>query len=237
MMRTALFPLKLIALGLTLGITVPALAAPYVPPSGIGAPGRRESAGTRGCVYGTPGNLIAIAPQENIGWTTKAYPQFYWYLPVNDASFVEFTLEKTTSDANSVETIYSSRFEVTGESGIMSLQLPETAGLPPLEEGDRYRWQISIFCNPNAEEGELQVDGWIERRSPDEPLATQLESASGAEQAGLYATNGYWFDAVEQFAALHRAEPENEALQASWAELLESVKLEPLADQPFTQQQ
>ena len=208
-----------------------ALAAPYVPPAGLGAPARRESAGTRGCIFGNPASLVALMPGNNVGWTTEAYPRFYWYLPLNQARFVEFTLEQPSEGEATPEVIYRSRFEVTGENGIMSVQLPETASIPPLAVGDRYRWQIAVFCNPNSETGELQVDGWVERQAPDATLQEEIAAASELERVGLYASNGYWFNALDQLTALQTTEPDNADVEASWAELLTSVELERLIGQ------
>ena len=220
--------LKLFPVLLVLGTSSTALAEPYTPPAGLGAPARRESAGTRGCVFGNPASLVALMPGNNVGWTTEAYPRFYWYLPVNQASFVEFTLEHNAEGSETPEVIYQSRFEVTGESGIMSLQLPARASMPQLTVGDRYRWQIAIFCNPNSEIGELQVDGWIERQVPDAALQEEIAAASDSDRVGLYASNGYWFNALDQLVALKTAEPENTDIQARWAEFLTSVELETL---------
>ncbi|MBE7380385.1 MAG: DUF928 domain-containing protein [Leptolyngbya sp. SIO1E4] len=218
---------------LVLGTASAAVAEPYRPPAGLGAPARRESAGTRGCVFGNPASLIALMPENNIGWTTDASPRFYWYLPVNQASWVEFTLEQASETADSPEVIYQTRFAVTGEAGIVSLQLPETVSLPSLVEGDRYRWQVSIFCSPTSEVGELQVDGWIERQVPNADLMAAIAAASESDKLGLYADNGYWFNAIDQLVALQTADPENPDLQTRWIELLESVGLEALANQPL----
>ena len=98
-----------------IGAGTAAWAAPYVPPTGIGAPARRESAGTRGCVFGTPASLVALMPAENVGLTTAAYPRFYWYLPVNQASFVEFTLTTARTATAEATVVYQTRFAVTGK--------------------------------------------------------------------------------------------------------------------------
>ncbi|MEM9503724.1 MAG: DUF928 domain-containing protein [Cyanobacteria bacterium P01_E01_bin.43] len=105
--------------------------------------------------------------------------------------------------------------------------------LPALEAGDRYHWQVAVFCNPVSEEGDLQIEGWVERQVPDEDLLAALEMASESEKVALYASNGYWFDVVNQLATLQTEAPEDADLQARWAELLESVDLEHLANQPF----
>jgi len=218
---------------LVMGTSATAIAAPYVPPAGLGAPGRRESAGTRGCAFGNPANLIALLPAANIGLTADAYPRFYWYMPVSQAQFVEFTLTQVDEQGEDSATLYTSRFAVTGEAGIVSLQLPETASLPPLVAGDRYRWQVAAFCNPDSDNGDLQIEGWVQYQPPAEELAAALTAAAASEQVALYASNGYWFDAFEQLATLAAAAPEDADLQASWAELLHSVGLDELATQPL----
>ncbi|MGF1458324.1 MAG: DUF928 domain-containing protein [Leptolyngbyaceae cyanobacterium] len=221
-------------LGLTIiGHGAMALAAPYVPPAGLGAPGRRESAGTRGCGFGNPANLIALMPESNVGLTTAAYPRFYWYMPLSQAQFVRFTLTQVDDTDAAIATLYEAKVTVTGEAGIVSLQLPETVSLLPLVAGERYRWQVSAFCNPQSENGDLQIAGWIERRLPESGLTDELASASDLEAAALYARNGYWFDAVDALAAVRMTDPDTETLQDEWTELLSSVGLEALADQPW----
>lgn len=216
-----------------LGASADALAEPYVPPAGLGAPGRRESAGTRGCGFGNPANLIALLPPENIGLTTTAYPTFYWYMPTSQAQFVEFTLTATGSKDDAIAPLYSTRFTVTGEAGIARLQLPEMASLPSLEAGIRYRWQVKIFCNPESVDGDLQIAGWVQYEPPTEGLRTALAAASASDRVTLYAYNGYWFDTVNQLANLPAGATKDPGWQARWAELLTSVDLNHVIGQPF----
>ena len=203
-------------------------------PHGLGLPGPREGAGTRGCVFGNPGSLTLLMPESNVGWTTAAYPQFHWYTPLNVASFVEFTLYSANPEDESDRTqVYQSRFTVSGDAGIASLQLPADSGLPPLEVGQLYYWQVAIFCNANSESGELKAGGWVERQETDTVLAAALAEAAEAEVPELYAVNGYWFDAVDSLMARRQAHPEDEAVQAQWMDLLDSVGLASLAEQPL----
>ncbi len=221
----------LVCVGL-IALASPALAQAYRPPSGLGAPARRESAGTRGCAFGNPASLIALMPEDNVGWTTEEHPSFYWYMPLNQASFVRFTLEQVTPGGDPV-LIYQKSFEVTGDSGIMRMQLPESAEVPPLQEGDRYRWQVAIFCNPASAKGDLQVEGWVERHTPDGELQARLDQAMEDEKGGLYAEQGYWFDAVDELATRYRNHADDVDLQQNWAMLLDSVGLGVIAPQPF----
>jgi hypothetical protein len=235
------------------GMPFVALAEPYQPPPGIGLPGPREGAGTRGCIFRnpespeTPAAVIALMPENNVGWTTEAYPQFHWYLPLNLAAFVEVTVFQVAEDVSpetnfktinddttsGVYVLHQSRFAVTGDAGIASLQLPSNASLPPLEVGQRYYWQVQLFCDTESTVGELAVGGWIERREPSEALALELAQASASDRIGLYASNGYWFNAVDGLIALQTQDSEDATAIARWQELLDSVGLLPIADQAF----
>ena len=224
---------KLLPWALVLASGTVALAEPYVPPAGLGAPGRRESAGTRGCAFGNPANLIALMPTENIGLTAEPYPQFYWYMPLNQAEFVELTLAQV--DANGVESpFYTTRLDVSSDAGIVSFEVPETADLPVLEAGDRYRWQVAAFCNPANEVGDLQIEGWVEYQPPSQGLSSVLALVSESDQVSLYTQNGYWFDAVDQLATLQTMNPSDRRLPDRWAELLSSVELDEIVNQPLT---
>ena len=224
--------MKLLPLALVLASSAAALAEPYVPPAGLGAPGRRESAGTRGCAFGSPANLIALMPTENIGLTAEPYPQFYWYMPLNQAEFVEFTLTQVDGDGLEA-TLYTTRLEASSDPGIMSFTVPESANLPVLEAGDRYRWEVAAFCNPANEDGDLQIEGWVQYQPPSQGLSSVLPLVSASDQVSLYTQNGYWFDAVDQLATLQALSPSDRSLQNRWTELLSSVDLDEMASQPL----
>lgn len=225
--------LRLLPWSLVLVAHAAALAEPYVPPIGLGAPGRRESAGTRGCGFGNPASLIALMPAENIGLTSDRSLRFYWYMPVSQAQFVEFTLSQVDGDGAAIAPLYTTRLAAPSEAGIVSLELPQTADIAPLEAGDRYRWQVAAFCNPQSENGDLQIEGWVAYQPPSQALQGILAAVSTSDQVSLYAQNGYWFDTVNELAALTTTTPDDEDLQARWAELLLSVGLDDLVNQPF----
>jgi hypothetical protein len=226
---------KLLPLTLMLASGAAALAEPYVPPAGLGAPGRRESAGTRGCILaGAPTEFMALMPTENIGFSAEPYPQFYWYVPFNRAEFVELTLTQVDEEG-AESTFYSTRLDVSSDAGIVGFEVPETADLPVLEAGDRYRWQVAAFCNPASENGDMQISGWVEYQPPSQGLSSVLALVSESDQVSLYTQNGYWFDAVEQLLALQTGRPSDRTLQDRWSELLSSVELDAIVDQPLTQ--
>jgi hypothetical protein len=208
-------------------VPAPASAQTYTPPSGIGLPGRREGGGTRGDCLSAARQLTAIAPAENFGYTTDEFPTWYWFVPELTDQVAEFILYDETG-----ETVYATAFDIAGDAGVVSLSLPAYANLPPLEVGERYRWQFSLVCESERSAPSITfVEGWTERIEPDAALANQLATASPVEQATLYAENGIWFDAVDTLAELRRESPR--AANQAWQTLLESVDLGAIATEPL----
>lgn len=206
-------------------------AQSYQPSSDIGLPGRREGGGTRGSCASSAHQLTAIAPEQNFGYTTDPFPTLHWYVPELANQTAEFILY--TEDATE---IYSTSFVIDGAEGIISLSLPKHANLPPLELGQKYRWQFSIICQDSATAipSVTFAEGWIERTELDAALTAQLEQASDLEKVTLLAENGIWFDAVNILAKLRRGNMSpsigSASVEQAWQNLLGSVNLTDIAD-------
>jgi Domain of Unknown Function (DUF928) len=229
-----------LTLGVILGgFPLEALAQRYIPQD-RGLPGRREGGGTRGdCLRSTtpdatrPSTLTALMPDKNLGLTTSDTPTLFWYVPENAASAAEFIL----MDDNDTE-VYKARFRVTGEAGIISLSLPEEAGLPPLAVGKDYHWSFALICSTQEtsdNSGIIYTEGWIQRIEADDRLQARLTNAAEQERAAIYAEAGIWQDALASLAALRRTQPTNEQLTTRWNTLLESVGLTTVSNQPLMQ--
>jgi hypothetical protein len=165
-----------------------------------------------------------------LGLTLAEHPTFWFYVPYSLNSpppvlSVEFVLQ----DEKSKE-VYK-RVLTTSENspGVFSFELPSTA--PPLEVGRRYHWYFVIYCGdpelPNY------VNGWVERVELNPSLKTQLEQATPLESVTLYAKAGIWHEAVTSLGKLRRENPQKAALMADWNELLKSVDLEAIAQEPI----
>ncbi|UBF26665.1 DUF928 domain-containing protein [Kovacikia minuta CCNUW1] len=245
-----LFALFAPYLGLGLGLFVCSLpllavAVEFKPPR-RGLPGRREGAGTRdpaACVRGNPSQLTAIMPQTNLGLTTAAYPRFFWYIPKTRAKLAEFRLvsggEAASQDATAQTDktpIYTATFSITGTPGIASLSIPRHATIPPLTVGQDYQWSLALVCNPDNRKQDIRVNGWVQRITPTADLTNKLVKASPNDRLRLYADNGIWFNTLSTLAELRCTNPQDASLVASWTELLKSVKLTTIAEQPLIQQ-
>lgn len=205
------------------------------PPSDIEAPGRRSEAGSRGC--GDLGKqptfsnkakrltaLVPVYPDYKplnsklvLGATASEHPTFWFYVPYQSPLTGKFVLQD--KDENLV---YETEIPLPQTPGVISFSLPSTAA--PLEIGKQYHWYFKIDCTQPP----LFVDGWIQRSSLNPTLQSQLEKATLQERVVLYATNGFWHEALTAASELHRLNPKD----TYWAALLQAVGLDDFALEP-----
>ncbi|MBW4518909.1 MAG: DUF928 domain-containing protein [Scytolyngbya sp. HA4215-MV1] len=267
-MRLSKRPVKWLSAGLALCLGLAIVGAPwlvmaqqFVPPK-RGLPGRRIGGGSRdprACIRSAPsqpaelGQLFALSPNNNFGFTTTAAPRFFWYLPKTRAKQAELTLyrankqqiEHLTEGASREQikqveqtVVYQTTFNLTSQIGIVSVALLSKSAnaAPSLEVGQYYRWQISLICDPNNRKvGDISIEGWIQRIEPETALASKLQKSDDRKRVSLYASNGYWYDTLDTLANLRCANPTDSSLVNSWSALLKSVKLEVIANQPLLQ--
>jgi hypothetical protein len=230
--------IQLLKLGLGMGLggwlvalPIMAIAVEFKPPQ-RGIPGRREGAGTRGpaCVQGTP-NLTVLLPQTNIGFTTAAYPTFFWFVPETLAKSMKFDLFRGTEADPQQQLIYETTLDITASPGIVSLALPANANIAPLVVGQDYYWSVTLQCSAEDSFQNIQAEGWIQRVPLDPALARQLKTAKPSDRPQLYAQNGIWFDTLSSLATLQCTSTPTAALAQSWVSLLHSVDLDSIAAQ------
>lgn len=173
-------------------------------------PGRREPAAGRGCGANIPNlPLTALSPETNLGFTVAAYPKFFFYIPQMSATGVKFSLLE--EDNNKV---YEKTFAISRTSGIFNLRLPDDKTLPPLVLGKNYHWYFQITCPQLGSDGDIYVDGWVQRVS------------RGGQ-------NHLWYDTLATLAEKRRLNPNDSAIAAAWENLLRSEGLDKLAPQPL----
>lgn len=198
----------------------------------LGLPGRRVGGGTRGeCNFGEK-TLTALIPKNNLGLTVAGHPKFFFYIPeTSDSQAVEFVLRDETD-----RQVYEKTFKTTGTSGVISLSLPESAQLKPLEIGKKYHWYLSVICNAQNRAQDISVDGWIQRVEPNRTLASKLEKVAPRERAALYAASDLWHEALTTLAQMRHSRPNDSTIAAEWAQLLQSVGLDNIAQEPVYSQ-
>lgn len=205
---------------LTIGLNfTPAARAQFKPPN-LGVPRTTAGGATRSgtyCVAEKTG-LTALVPPSKISLTTQARPTFFLYLPKTTAQVAEFTLK----DANE-EDVYRTTIPLTGQSGLVSFQLPSTA--PTLEVGKDYQWFFNVVCQPSDRLRDDFVTAWMRRVQPEESLVNALKNASARQRPNVYAQAGIWQDTLTTLTELRRIRPNDSTLSLEWNNLLRSVGL------------
>ncbi|MFB2833111.1 DUF928 domain-containing protein [Floridanema evergladense] len=213
----------------------------YEPGANIGSPGRREGGGTRGpCIQNSANDkVIALVPVNGFGATTTEYPTFSVYLPPllpESKPEIEFVLKTAEG-----KEIYKTKFMVNRGAGIISFILPNTSNLSALELNKNYSWSVTLICNPeDVKMGDLSgnkvVSGVIRRVTPNANVQQELKAAKTViDRAIVYANAGIWYDALSNLAELRRSNPNDPTVIRDWQELLKSVGMEKLAQEPLFQ--
>lgn len=201
------------------------------PASEVGAPGNREGGATRGGIRCSQGEkrLQALIPESNIGLTTAEYPTFFVFVPQTNTQSAEFVL----LDATTEDMVYKTRFALPPTAGIISFSLPSDSNLPPLEIGKKYHWFFSINCDLEDPSADIFVEGWVQRILPEQVLVNQLKQATPRDRPSLYAEAGIWHETIANLARLRFSRPQDTSLVTDWKELLKSVGLSHLAEEPI----
>ncbi|MEM1251969.1 MAG: DUF928 domain-containing protein [Cyanobacteria bacterium P01_H01_bin.21] len=227
-----------VALGLSFMATS-AEAFPGYRPTPRGIPNVRVSGGTRStlaasCITDPQSpHLTSIFPDDDLGYTTDGYPAFQWYMPSNNASYVEFNLYEVISEDEGIfQPVYQTAFVPSPTAGIATLQLPQAAGLTPLEADNYYYWSVEVYC-PDDDVAAMMAEGFVEVLTPDPALEAELANSEGIDRAAIAAENSLWFDATRALTDHLQTQPDDRQAIESWQILLESIGLENIADAPL----
>lgn len=157
--------------------------------------------------------------------TTSAHPTFFAAIPQLPPGTAEITIQRKDQKGGD---LFKGEFELTGQAGIIGVQLPETA--PALEMGQPYLWQIAVRCDPEKDEKQwISVEGWVERVPETNPAPASKDPAE------FYAERGIWQDVLEMMAILRYENPEDAAIARQWAELMTSAQLDQFTKTPVIQ--
>ncbi len=199
----------------------------YIPPD-RGMPGNREGGGSRGCgqaIYNPP--LVAIISDEHVGRTMRDHPTILWVAPgVADKTLI-FNI-----NTEEEKIVFQRSFSGRDQAEISGITLPPET--PALEVGKNYHWYLSLVCDPQARSGDVVVDAWVRRVSPDPDLQTQLQASTLAESPALLAKAGLWYDTLAAVAQLRQQDPTDPVWQSTWSSVLTEVGLSGMADLPWS---
>lgn len=194
-----------LALGLSVWITLPALAG-YIPPPKPSAPPKDTTSRTiRGnCISSSPGKLTALAPVSHVGQSSARRPTFVWYVPDQKSYRLQFRL----LDADG-QRFYQTMMQ--SQPGLMQFSLPDDQ--PELTVGQQYRWQVVLICDSNSLSRIPVTGATIEVIDLPSGLQAQLKATRTPQQrVDLYAKNGIWYDALAEAVNSDRASQPSSAV-------------------------
>lgn len=190
---------------------------------------RTVGGGSRGdtCAIGKSnkknGTIVKVLPKSNIGLTTQQRPSIMVYIPKSSAQSAFFSMQD--EDFNHY---YETTLQLPQKAGVMEIKIP--ASVPALATGKNYQYSLAMICGLELEPDDPLISGWIQRVQPKGNVVNQKASV---ELASQLASNGIWLDAVSTLAELRKSQPSNQSVVNSWQQLLSSVGLSEIAQEPI----
>ncbi|MEM9264608.1 MAG: DUF928 domain-containing protein [Cyanobacteria bacterium P01_F01_bin.13] len=203
-----------------------------------GAPARGPSLATRGEICLDPQNrpsLTSLLPHNAIatafGADTDIPLSLWFYIPDTEAAGAELTIVNELGDD-----VYQQAIELPDTPGTIQIPLPryQADGVTPtFESGSLYYWDFALICDPSDRDDDVLLGGGIQRLDASPDFLTQLDAVADdpLAQAELYAAAGAWQETITLAASLRSQNPN------AWTELLSSVDLTAVAEQPIVDQQ
>lgn len=190
----------------------------YIPPTPMNSfVVRTEGAGSRGGSKPSFPAVVALAP-NHVGLVASEQPTLYFFLEEPGDAGIVFQLVETTRG----ETLLAIIVPGPLPRGIHPLRLADHE--VQLEVGARYEWSVLSASAP-ADAGDSVSIGWIERKTPPQPLVEAL-AADPDRAVHAFAKSGFWYDA---FAAASDRLADSPDAQSQRATLLEAVYLDKVA--------
>jgi Domain of Unknown Function (DUF928) len=205
-------------------------------PPDVKAPDNRQGATHRGTACQNDLSIIPLIPPSNSGLTLTESPTFFAYVS-KAATPVEFTLQIKDTEGTK---IYQTAFTVD-KPGVVGVSIPADGdNKKSLEVGKEYQWSFAVVCNPEQAKlgdrsGDYFVEGYVQRIEPESSLKNELANPDPMAKAIVYAKNEIWYDTVATLAQMRRKAPDDAKLTAEWRQLLQSQKLDSIADKPLVQ--
>lgn len=206
---------------------------PPPPPPEDAPAGRARGGASRGDCTQVQPQLTAIAPiattakQKTSVWglTTAPHPTVWIYLPYTRTTTpIEFVLQDAIGTP-----IYSTPIALPSQAGIVGIKIPDSV---TLTVGQRYRWFVNVFCDPEKQLPPVSIDGSIQRIALS-PVFTKQLNSSTQQQVETYAANGIWYDLLTTLVILKQSNPQDPAIAQAWQNLLQSIGYKDIATKPL----
>ncbi len=190
-------------------------ALTYKPPK-RGAPATRIGGGTRG---GNNQLKLEVLAPEHTGWVSKSQPVLYWFL----SAPTDLERELILYDGVSVQPLLITRNSGSITAGIHALRLIDHN--IQLQADIEYEWSVSLITDPNQPSRNIVASATLTYVKPALDLSTQLANARSTLAARVFASQGYWYDAMESVSEYLKQQPNDPQQKQYRSALLSQVGL------------
>lgn len=209
------------AVWFTLGAIVASHAAAenqivYKPPAGATEVVRVDGT-VRGGGDSMP-SLYLLAP-EHVGLTTREQPSIFWF----QSKPVKTRIELTLVQDKRLVPVCEIHLDEVPRAGIQRLRLADYG--VRLAVGIEYRCTVALVVDESSRSRDIVASSIIKRVEPFPTLKARLAAAAFAEKPFIYASEGIWFDSIEELAELIETGPDPRRFHRQRSALLEQVKL------------
>lgn len=194
----------------------------FTPPQ-RGSPKGRIAATSRGDIDPSLPAVWVLAP-EKAGLTVSASPALYWYVSSPAKVRIEVTLVDDKGEQPVIE------YPVDMAQGPAVHRIDLSKHKVRLKRDVEYHWSIAVIRDPEHRSADLVAGGAVKRvAAPAGVAAKRAQIKDRAELARLYGAAGLWYDAIAIYSDLIEQRPDDKALRAQRAALLEQVGLKDVA--------
>jgi hypothetical protein len=155
---------------------------------------------------------------EHTGLSLSPQPVLWWYISGPWPGNIEFTINKPRAP----EPEFQIEFPGPEKPGIYPVNLADYGVV--LEPGIEYEWFVAIIVDPDERSGDFLASATVKYIKISEDVLSEIQS-SDYEKYYVYATRGYWYDAIEILNRTVYNEPLNKRIRKERMELLKQVNL------------
>ena len=197
----------------------------YSPPF-LGAPSTSRLVGMALRGGGTNDFLLSVLTPAHTGLSLKAQPDIFWYTsqPISKPfHFVEFVLNSDKA----IKPILRTHLISPKKAGVQKISLSDYNIM--LESDTEYTWSISLVPDPASRSHDFVTSGKIKYVKGNDVLLNTIKVTSLELQPNLYATEGYWYDAVASIIIQTKQHPEDQSFRNNLSALINQVGLHQIA--------